>query len=232
MNINKDDRAKALLEAMNDCTKRIYEIGYTNGLAEGYAKCEREHANTYVKVAGYKEGLNDAWECAKRITLSAAEGGLSAEDLTSIFYQNAKAYDGADTILKMFTPEEAIEKIKEYDEKKAKYSGKIVGTDVCSYTGDSCVSKDCRECNFNKPFAPGDEIHKDFYGLGVVTNVHGNDLTIMWLNNGRSSVFRKDEVKKTGRYHEEISEMFNHYKERILERMTEKDKETKDDKDE
>lgn len=235
MDINKDDRAKALLEAMNDCTKRLYEIGYNNGLMEGYNKCEREHANTYIKVEGYKEGLKDAWECAKRITLSVAKGGLSAKELTSIFYQNDKAYDGIDTILKLFTPEEAMEKIKEYDEKKAKNSGKIIGTDVCSYTGESCAFQDCRECNINKPFVPGDEVHKDFFGLGVVTSVRDNDLTIMWLNNGKFNVFRKDEVKKTGRSHEEICKMFSRYDEYYTEwcmdniNIAEKEKETKDE---
>ena len=127
MDINKDDRAKALLEAMNDCAKRIYEIGYSNGLMEGYNKCEREHANTYIKVEGYKEGLNDAWECAKRITLSVEKGGLSAGELTSIFYQNEEAYNGIDTVLKLFTPEEAIEKIKEYDEMQKANKEKNMG---------------------------------------------------------------------------------------------------------
>lgn len=56
----------------------------------------------------YERGLNDAWECAKKI---ATSDGLEYDDLEQIF-----GYRGYDLIFGNFSASEAIARIKEYEE--------------------------------------------------------------------------------------------------------------------
>lgn len=59
----------------------------------------------------YDDGLDDAWECAKKLMLSMADGGLNRDELQDIF-GNTDYYN----LLKTLTASEAMAKIKEYNE--------------------------------------------------------------------------------------------------------------------
>lgn len=61
--------------------------------------------------SGYQKGLEDAWKVAKRICITADNGGLNSEELKEIFdtYSTSR-------ILNNFTVTEAMEKLKEYEE--------------------------------------------------------------------------------------------------------------------
>lgn len=63
---------------------------------------------------GYSKGLNDVWECAKKIY------ALSFSETEEIYGE-----ENADSLLKIlrnFAPQEAIEKLKEWEENKEKFN--------------------------------------------------------------------------------------------------------------
>lgn len=64
---------------------------------------------------GYDNGLNDAWDAARKIVLSREDGGL-------FNYEERKAVFGCGNYmaLKKFLAQEAIEKIRQYEQKQEK----------------------------------------------------------------------------------------------------------------
>lgn len=73
----------------------------------------------------YEEGLNDAWEMARKIRLYPSDGGISIEDLGKIF-GNQTHYD----ILRDYSAQEAIEKIKAWEDKnEIKVGDEVVYSD-------------------------------------------------------------------------------------------------------
>lgn len=90
------------------CIEAAYDKGYKSGLNDGNINDGTFAAK--VKEA-YENGLNDAWECARKI---ATADGLSLEELEEIF-----DFCSMNAILERFSVSEAIAKIKEYEEKKA-----------------------------------------------------------------------------------------------------------------
>lgn len=63
--------------------------------------------------SGYKKGLEDAWECARKIVLGTDKGGIDVEDLIKIFDVRS-AYG----ILESVSINDAMQKIKEYEQQK------------------------------------------------------------------------------------------------------------------
>jgi len=98
--------------------KDEYKRGYIDGQSNGYEFTEK------FAIEEYERGLNDAWECAKKISLSVVDGGLSANEIEDIFgcsfYYVPKAY----------TPLEAIAKIKEYKKRKQENDEIKIGDEV------------------------------------------------------------------------------------------------------
>lgn len=78
---------------------------------------------------GYENGLNDAWETARKIAINEASGGLSLVELDKIF--------SCDDLAEVFgfTASEAIEKIRQYEQKQEEIK---VGDEV-EWMGDKYV---------------------------------------------------------------------------------------------
>ena len=81
--------------------KEAYEEGYAEGSKEDYDEA-------YLK--GYNQGLSDAWECARKIALTA---GLSIDAMYSIF-----GTEDPEPILREYSVNECIEKIQQYEQEK------------------------------------------------------------------------------------------------------------------
>ena len=62
----------------------------------------------------YQAGLNDAWEAARRIVVDTDHGGLALGTLSEIFGTQSYSY-----IMRENTAQEAIDKIKTYDNKRS-----------------------------------------------------------------------------------------------------------------
>lgn len=85
--------------------KRCYDYGYEDGKADTPFTDTEEAEKT-----AYEQGLNDSWECARKISMPENEGGMSVKALQSIFGTTREIFK--------CTASEAIAKIKEYEEKQ------------------------------------------------------------------------------------------------------------------
>ena len=85
---------------------RTYDEGYETGYKDG-----KKEGDEKLKEA-YQNGLNDAWECARKLSLSSVDdGGLDETVIEKLF--GCRAY----YVVRDTSPSEAIAKIKEYEEK-------------------------------------------------------------------------------------------------------------------
>lgn len=90
---------------------RAYQQGYEDAKSElGKNIINLTHEERDI---AYQQGLEDAWEAARKLAVSSREGGLAAEIVTEIF-------DGLSyyMVLKDVSASEAIAKIKEYEQQK------------------------------------------------------------------------------------------------------------------
>lgn len=104
-----------------------YEKGYEDGTKVN----DGERGSVYYGGYGdgYKDGLNEAWECARKIVLGVADGGISIESFNELFGMNY--YE----VMKNYSASEAIAKIKEYEEKKNQAEFEI-GDEVVGIYGE------------------------------------------------------------------------------------------------
>ena len=126
-----------IAEAQREAHKIGFCVGYDKGSDAGY--------DTGYKVAKpegqYQQGLNDAWECARKIAWEMARGNSSIRnDLIELFLTDDLEY-----IVKNFTASEAIAKIKEYEEKQTEKScytcDNFIDDFGCAYECDKNMSE-------------------------------------------------------------------------------------------
>ena len=61
----------------------------------------------------YEDGLNEAWELTRKLIISDYDGAYSAKDMRDIW-----KHGGFLSILKDFTAQQTLEKLREYEKKK------------------------------------------------------------------------------------------------------------------
>jgi hypothetical protein len=130
------------------------EESYQRGLSEG---------NDIGYKDGVKDGQNEAWECAKKLFSTMAESDI--EKAFPIEWNS-----GGFKALMNLQPQEAIERLKSYEDDKIK-------------RGDIVNVKGCCDDNL----------------LGVVTKVWKDNCYIMW-GDGSGGAWSKDSVVKTGKH--------------------------------
>jgi hypothetical protein len=69
----------------------------------------------------YNKGLNDAWELAGKILIDSDDGGYTIKELEKIF---GTVFPGA--VFADLTPQEALAKVKEYEERNEIKKGDVV----------------------------------------------------------------------------------------------------------
>lgn len=71
-------------------------------------------------IKAWEFGLEEAWEAARKLSMETEDGGMDNKSIK-------EAFGGMyfDTVFKLFTAKEAIQKIKEYEEKKAEKGERI-----------------------------------------------------------------------------------------------------------
>ena len=95
----------------------IFDAGYKQGINDGSLDIK-------MRVDGaYEKGLNDAWECIKKISNMNFKDRHKALDIDA-------SHDTLVDIVKAFSPSEAIAKIKEYEEKQKQTNEIKVGDEV------------------------------------------------------------------------------------------------------
>lgn len=88
-------------QQIHDFAEMMYKVGYEDGLAEG------------IKDT-YNKGLNDAWECARKIVLSSTRGGMPLSVIVDEIFDDC--CNNELNVLANYSASEAIAKIKEYEE--------------------------------------------------------------------------------------------------------------------
>lgn len=154
-----------------DASDNTYCVGYSD-----YRKFP--HTSRWVKddvlhTADelYNKGLNDAWELAKKITLPTDNGGYSYEELENIFNYRSPA-----SIFKAFTPQEALVKAKEYEERNEIRVG-----DVVELKGNHVVES-------------------------IVTRITKTNIYRLFKDGSCSSSCDREYLRKTGKHFDSIDE--------------------------
>lgn len=78
----------------------------------------------------YNKGLNDAWELAKKIAVFEDDGGYTANELEEMFRTIFP-----DEVFADFTPQEALAKVKAYEEHNEIKVGDVVRSKGCNVEG-------------------------------------------------------------------------------------------------
>ena len=73
----------------------------------------------------YEDGLNDAWDCARKVIIDKCEGGISYDERTKIFGSTFVT-----DVMKKYTASEAIAKIKEYEVKQKQGNELNIGDEI------------------------------------------------------------------------------------------------------
>lgn len=155
-----------------DRNDNIYLLKYRN-------RCGDEYETDFVTgdilhtTDDYNKGLEDAWELAKKIILPTFYGGYSSGELQNIF-----GYRSPESVLKAFTPQEALAKVKAYDNKM----NSIRVGDVVTVKGGI----------------------SDFES--IVTKVSGRVVYRLFMDGSCDGNANKEDLVKTGRHFESIDE--------------------------
>lgn len=119
----------------------------------------------------YNRGLNDAWELAKKIVLPDHLGGYTVDELKDIFGKNTFA-----PLMNTFTPQEALAKVKAYEEEQ----DEIKVGDVIKL--------------------------RNWYTESIVTRVDGDIIYQLFTDGSCGIYTNKEDLEKTGRHFDSIDE--------------------------
>lgn len=148
-----------------DASDNTYCVDYSDYYKE-------THSTVWVKTAvlhppddAYNKGLNDAWELAKKIVINSDDGGYTANELEEMFRTIFP-----DEVFADFTPQEALAKVKAYEEER----NEIKVGDVIRLKGTGNES--------------------------IVTRVTEISLYFLFKDGSCGSLFAKEEFVKTGHF--------------------------------
>lgn len=168
---------EGLISNVKESIRNAYDKGYKQGVNDG-------SLDVKMRVEGvYEKGLNDAWECAKKIACDKSQNGYSLYTLREIF--GTASLCG---IFWNFSASEAVSKIKEYEEKQKQADNEIK-------VGDEVVDGEV----FNS-------------GKGIVTFASPVLLYVLWYD-GSTGRRKLTDVKKTGRTFPKIAKTLEQLKE-------------------
>jgi hypothetical protein len=129
---NVGDKVYLECEVVNkDMSDNTYQLKYMNW--HGVKNVKTNHVTDDVLHTpddDYNKGLNDAWELAKKIILPSHMGGYTTDELKNIFGKNTSISAISD-----FTPQEALAKVKKYEEHNVIKVGDVVRLIGCCVEG-------------------------------------------------------------------------------------------------
>lgn len=101
------------------CFFNTYEDGYKDGYKKGKKEALMEVVN--CEDAKYNQGLNDAWELARKIVLTTEMGGICYDDFKKIF-----GVGNFVSVLRTMTAQQALAKIDAYEKSQQIQVGDVV----------------------------------------------------------------------------------------------------------
>lgn len=157
---------------IHELIESVYRMGYEDG-----------------KNLKYDLGLNDAWECARKMMLSDEDGGIALSDILKIFGMTQYS------AIKRFSAAEAMAKIKEYEKKqKPVEDAEIKVGDEVIYHGR------------------GAQIGAHDGSIGVVLGIEKNWVGVRFKSSWNCVGICKDKLTKTGRHFPQIEEVLEQMK--------------------
>lgn len=115
----QEQRTKGMKKRAQELIDQAYQRGFKAGKEER-SEWEKEQRDRLVE-----EGRNEAWEAVRKIYLNKDCGGLTGDELISIFGM------GTPSIINNYSASEAISKIRDYEERKQKEQDEIkVGDEI------------------------------------------------------------------------------------------------------
>lgn len=120
---NESECPRVGKDVCKECWNR--EMPGTEPLTENKRKID------FMSENAYNQGLNDAWELAKKITCTEEKGGMPCDDVYKIF-----STDTCWKVFAMYTPQEALAKLKAYEEAKVLIRGDEV---ICLDTDEKAI---------------------------------------------------------------------------------------------
>lgn len=124
--------------------EQIRKEAYEKGFDDGRSKCS---SREYCMNESYQQGLNDAWEAARKI---CANWCISDDDLALIFGKGKTI----DDIMREFTATEAIEKIRQYEQEKEEKQHTWIFSKVNEPSVNTTLT--CSKCGYTITIEPGD----------------------------------------------------------------------------
>lgn len=173
---------KAYKSGYEDAKSTLVQKAYKDGYADAKTELGKNTINLVheERDRAYQQGLDEAWEVAKKIIHS---NGLSLQKLMQIF---GTAY--FDKVLKENTASEAIAKIKEYEEKQ-KDTEQEQNTEI--KVGD--------EVKDNKI---------GYIGIVITDKPSRKDeISVLFSEFEQVQLVRKSDLVKTGRHFDQIAEV-------------------------
>lgn len=120
--IAREDLEELNSDYINEHYGQMQDEAYKRGINDG-------SLDVKLRVEGaYQRGLDDAWEAARRIVVDTDHGGLALGTLSGIFGTQSYSY-----IMRENTAQEAIDKIKAYEDEQKKKDRIDVGDEVERY---------------------------------------------------------------------------------------------------
>lgn len=164
------DKVYLECEAYDEEIDNTYELKYRNWHGDeeftNFVTVDVLHAPDEL----YNKGLNDAWELAKKIVKSPNKGGYKANELAEIFGISDKP------VLDAYTPQEALAKVKEYEERN-----EIKVGDVVKYRCNGCSES-------------------------IITGVVGDIVYRLFRDGSCGNYMCKEDLEKTGKHFDSIDE--------------------------
>jgi hypothetical protein len=111
-----------------DASDNTYCVDYFDYHKDTYSTVWVKDDVLHPADDAYNKGLNDAWNLAKKIVLPSHMGGYTMDEFKNIFDKNTYISAMSD-----FTPQEALAKVKAYEERN-----EIKVGDVVKFRGD-CI---------------------------------------------------------------------------------------------
>ena len=121
--MNLTDEIRKTIESVKDMK---IQMGGINNYLSTLENLVRKDIKEQVDDAN-RQGLEDAWEYAKKIVLNPDDGGLGLSELNEIF-----GFYTLQSIFKNYTVQQAIEKLKAYEKEQKANDTIKVGDEVIS----------------------------------------------------------------------------------------------------
>lgn len=198
-----DNMIRMVGDAIKQAFDKVYKQGYEDGIGDG-----AKSVKSWDKAC-YEQGLNDAWEAARKL-IHPRYGGYYDDTKLEIF-----DYRNSDDVLTMLSASEVIAKIKEYEEKQTKKSCHNCGKTSCGVRKAepdiACLNWVAKQTD--DEIRVGDEVYIKTDGCkGIVWGIEFVEYLVF---GGTSTMYYGEHLEKTGRHFDAIEE--------VLEQMREND---------